>query len=289
MSSQIVVSLTTSPSRIYLIEETLMSIINQNVKVDKIYVNIPPIFKRTGESYPDPKLIFKNNQQILDNVVWNTNCDDIGPITKLCGVLNIIDENDDVTIITIDDDIKYMQYTIELYKQCILRLNNKFAYGLSAFKWINGRIIAEFENSLTNVLEGYGSCCYHRSFFRNKSWNSYLNKVLENSDCKFSDDIIISNWLSLNNIHRIAVSSPVVNRKLMWAHGSILEYGNDLDALHNGAKLFKDSEVKDSEVKDSEVKDSEVKDKILKNNVTRYIDAKKYLKSIFLLCKEFDN
>ena len=93
MSSQIVVSLTTSPSRIYLIEETLMSIINQNVKVDKIYVNIPPIFKRTGESYPDPKLIFKNNQQILDNVVWNTNCDDIGPITKLCGVLNIIDSD----------------------------------------------------------------------------------------------------------------------------------------------------------------------------------------------------
>ena len=33
----------------------------------------------------------------------------------------------------------------------------------------------------------------------------------------------------------------------------------------------------------------EKKDKILKNNVTRYIDAKKYLKSIFLLCKEFDN
>jgi len=266
MLSNIVVSITTSPKRLPLIEETLRSILSQNVKPSKIIVNIPPIFKRTGEPYPDPKEIFKDNAEIMgDNILWNTSCEDVGPITKLQGALGVINENDDTWIVTIDDDIKYLQYTIELFSICSLRIRDKNAYGLAGFNWLNDMIIPVYDNNACHIIEGYGSCCYHRSFFPDKSWNSYLKKVLENDSCKFSDDVIISNWLSIKNIARVVVGAPYINRKLMWANKCILDHGNDIDALHNGGEIGESAQ----------------------SNIVRYSKVKQYLEEIHLLGREF--
>jgi len=263
-----IVSLTTSPKRLPLLGETIDSILSQNVAPKKIYVNIPPIFKRTNEPYPDPEVLFADKPNYKDIVVWNNNCEDVGPITKLQGTLTNIDENENVWIITIDDDIKYLQYTLELYLMCALRISESktFAFGFSGFNWHNGvNIIAQYENACAHVLEGYGSVCYHRSQFPNKSWNSYLNKCLENRDCKFSDDVIISNWLSLKSITKFVVSTPMVSRKLMWANKCVLDHGNEADALHNGGSS---NTVEDT-------------------NVVRYKKVKEHLNSIKLLCGEF--
>ena len=260
----IVVSLTTSPKRLPLIGATLDSIINQSVKPSKIYVNIPPIFKRTNEKYPDPKTIFGDKYN--DIVIWNNNCEDLGPITKLQGTLNIIDQDDDTWIITIDDDILYLKYNIELYASCLDKIKNykNNAYGLSGFIWHANAIQAQYENGATHILEGFGSVCYHRSFFPNKSWNSYLNICLSDNYCKFSDDIIISNWLALTKINRVVVSTPWVNRRMMWANSCILEYGNMKDALHNGGELNLEGN----------------------NNATRYNKVKQFLCKHKLLSKD---
>lgn len=263
MLPKIIISLTTSPKRIYLLEKTLLSIINQNIKPDQIYVNIPPIFKRTCESYPDPLLIF-THQELFKDIIWNKECEDNGPITKLSGVFNLINEKEDTWIITIDDDIKYLQYTIELYMNCITKMDCKNAYGLSGFKWINEKMVSIYENEIANVIEGYGSCCYHRSFFPNRPWNNYLKKIIEDKNCRFSDDLIISNWLALNFIKRYVISTPYINRKLMCKNKCILDYGTTKDALHNGGELS------------------------LQNNKLRYFEAKQYLRSLFLLSKEFE-
>jgi hypothetical protein len=268
MVAKFIVSLTTSPKRLPMLEETLNSILQQNIKPSRIIVNTPPIFKRTGEEYPDPFNIFKDKQTLLNDIIlWNKECEDKGPITKLQGALNIIDEKEDIWIITIDDDIKYLQYTIELYLACVSRIAEKNAYGLAGFCWMNDKIVPIFDNNASHIIEGYGSCCYHRSFFSNKSWNSYLNKILENDNCKFSDDVIISNWLSLNNIRRIVVGAPYINRKLMWVNKCILDYGNELDALHNGGEIGETA----------------------KTNIERYSTVKQHLESIRLLSKEFTN
>ena len=263
----IVVSLTTSPKRLPLIGNTLDSIINQTIKPSKIYVNIPPIFKRTNETYPDPNVIFKDKNQYKDIVIWNNNCEDLGPITKLQGTLDNIDQDDNTWIITIDDDIMYLKDTIEMYHSCITKIkgSNNNAYGMAGFIWTNSTIRAQFENGNTNILEGYGSVCYHRSQFPNKSWGSYLNKCLTDVSCKFSDDIIISNWLSLRGVNRVLSSTPWVSRKLMWANKCILEYGNQKDALHNGGGI----ELAEN------------------NNMARYMNVKKYLAQYKLLSKEF--
>jgi hypothetical protein len=261
----IVVSLTTSPKRLPLIGSTLDSIMNQSVTPSKIYVNIPPIFKRTNEPYPDPALIFKDKYK--DIVIWNTNCEDLGPITKLQGALNMIDQDDDTWIITIDDDILYLKDTIEVYSMCFKKIKGsiKNAYGLSGFIWHKNNMIgAQYENGATHILEGFGSVCYHRSFFPNKSWGSYLKVCLSHDSCKFSDDILISNWLSFTRITRIVVSTPWTNRRLMWSNNCILEYGNQKDALHNGGEL----------------------NLVGNNNVTRYALVRQFLLKKNLLSSE---
>jgi hypothetical protein len=185
---KIIVTLTTTPKRMPLIEKTIMSILNQNVKPHKIIVNIPPIFKRTGELYADPHVLFKDKPDLLndDIIVWNKKCKDVGPITKLVGCLKMIDEKDDVWIVTIDDDICYLQYTLELYLCCITRIREKNAYGIAGFLWENGCIIRNYQNNFVHILEGYARCCYHRSFFPKPYWNSYLKQVLDNKNCIYN-------------------------------------------------------------------------------------------------------
>jgi hypothetical protein len=265
-SIRMVVTLTTSPKRLPLLGTTLNSILLQSIKPEQIIVNIPKIFKRTNESYPDPIAIFGDTYK--DIVIWNHECEDNGPITKLQGALDIIDEKDNTWIVTIDDDIRYLPHTLELYAACISRIDNptEHSYGLAGFVWEHNRIFAIYENSCVNILEGYGSVCYHRSQFRNKPWKSYLKKCLENNDCKYSDDIIISNWLSLNKKNKIVVSAQWINRKLMWANQCILDHGNQADALHNGGQL----------------------DGTNTNNADRYAKVKTFLKENKLLSQEFD-
>lgn len=263
---KMIVSLTTSPTRLPLIGETLDSIISQVPKPYKIYVNLPKVFERTGETYPDPNILFKEQMETTykNLVVWNNCGKDLGPVTKLQGTLNIIPEEEDCWIITIDDDIKYLPGLIELFYATILKTGRKDAMGLCGFIYYNNRINAKFSNDPVNILEGYGGCCYHRSFFK-KSWNTYLKKCLENNDARLSDDIIISNWLSLNKIRKMIVAAPWINRKLMWSNKCILEYGNKEDALHNGANT----------------------NQVENNNANRYERVKIYLNEKKILSDEF--
>lgn len=275
MDIKLVVSLTTTPKRLPLIMETLESIINQLhfSFVHKIYVHIPDICKRTNEIYPDPKELFDNKYE--DIIVWNKCGEDLGPITKLQGILNILPEEEDVWIITIDDDIKYLQYLIELYILFLNRIvpkeNKNIAFGISGFTYTNEPSKGYSFNAIydavkqTDILEGYASICYHRSYFK-KSWKNYLDKCLDNKYCKFSDDLIISNWLSLHKIQLLVIGSPWVCRKTLWGAKCMLPHGDEEDALHKGG-LLEDN---------------------LSNNYERYIQSMKYLKKIKLLSKNLD-
>jgi len=246
-----------------LIGQKLQSMLSQNVPPEKIYVNLPDVFKRNNQPYPDIPTDFLT--RFGERVIWNRCGEDLGPVTKLQGALDATNETDDIWIITIDDDISYLPYTIEVYERMIMITpHEKHAFGLSGFKWINGSIVMSMQIELANVLEGYASACYHRSFFK-KTWTTYLSKCLESRDCALSDDVTVSNWLSLNNVKRVNVNIPWVNRQMMWSNHCILSYGNDSDALHCGANG----------------------DSTTNNNVVRYVRVKEHLDKIRLLSKEF--
>ena len=103
----IYISISTIPSRIKSIDKTINSLLNQTLKPDKIFVNIPSKYKR-----------FKNNIEEKDipnfsNEVEITRCEDFGPGTKLLGSLKKIDKNS--LLILADDDHIYENFMVEKF------------------------------------------------------------------------------------------------------------------------------------------------------------------------------
>ena len=104
----IYVSLTTIPQRIKNLNKSVISLLRQTQKPDKIFINIPKQYKRFKETI--------NNNEIpkFDKVnVEVTRCEDYGPGTKLLGSLKKIKK--DSLIILVDDDHVYKNYMIEKF------------------------------------------------------------------------------------------------------------------------------------------------------------------------------
>jgi hypothetical protein len=228
---KIIISLTTSPKRILLLKETIYSIENQTIPCSKIIINIPSKFGRTNESYVIPYFI-KNNPKIYINRTRK----DLGPIMKLIPTIFLLDKLKikKYIVITIDDDIKYLPNMIETYLNYVNNSNYK-VLGISGFNFgNNNEIIPITGTQAVDVVEGYGGVMYHYSIFELEKWKNYLYTILSNKTCKYSDDLIISNYLDLENINRYLIDDINLNRELLWSSGNILEYGNEVDALHNG-------------------------------------------------------
>ena len=102
---KIYVSLTTIPSRIKTINKCLDSILNQTIKPDKIYINIPFKYKRFDDIIMDEDLPETND------IITITRCEDFGPGTKLLGSYKLFEK--DAIVILIDDDLIYKDYMLE--------------------------------------------------------------------------------------------------------------------------------------------------------------------------------
>jgi len=107
MKEKIIVTLTTSPKRIFQIDQTILSIKNQTSLPNKIVLNLPDTFSRTKTQYKIPNWI------IEDEMINVNRCGiDNGPVTKLLPTLSLYSNPNDI-LISIDDDIIYPQTMIE--------------------------------------------------------------------------------------------------------------------------------------------------------------------------------
>ena len=104
----IYVSLTTIPERIKDSNRSIDSLLNQSLKPDKIFINIPLKYKRFKEVIDDEQI-----PEFNDNKVEITRCEDCGPGTKLLGSLDKLERNS--LIILADDDNIYENYMIEKF------------------------------------------------------------------------------------------------------------------------------------------------------------------------------
>jgi GR25 family glycosyltransferase involved in LPS biosynthesis len=227
----IIFSITTSPKRILLMEKTINSILNQSVPPTLIRINIPKIFKRTGESYIIPAFI-SNNPKIK---IYEYD-EDYGPIMKV--LPTIMDyQNDDHTIIIYgDDDVLTLPLTIENYLDFMMK-DSKSIYCLCGINYINNNfnyINNEIKIVLNkvNIVEGYATVCLKSNIIK-KSIIEYYNIIKDNKDCFQSDDLILSNFYAMNNINSYQVYSSKANKELWWSSGCDLNYGNLKDALKN--------------------------------------------------------
>ena len=215
---KIVFSLTTTPFRINNISSTLDSLVKQTIKPNYILLNVPYKFDRTGEYYKIHSFL-----NYYDNVIINRFDKDYGPITKLVGAIKYIPKDEDTWIIITDDDNLYLQETIENYIKYILK-NNESAFVVSAFNILidkNGIFKNKIKNvkldypnkdfSKVNVLEGFATFAVHRSFFED-DFIPYVEFCIQNKDCKLSDDIIISNYLSMKNIPIYKIKNTTISK-----------------------------------------------------------------------------
>ena len=129
------VSLTSLPSRIDNIYETLKSIEDQTLKPEKVYLNLPYKFKR----FPNYQF---TNEQILNLNKYNieiTRCDDYGPATKLMGSISKIKNNFDCVVL-LDDDHIYHNKVLEILVSNFKKKKINYSYFLKkVFNIRNGQ------------------------------------------------------------------------------------------------------------------------------------------------------
>ena len=234
-----IVSFTTSPTRIHKCRPMLNSILEQTRKPDLILLNIPKVFERTGETYDIPKFVEKS-------VVINVVDKDYGPGTKLIPTIRYLIQNGydpkNTRIIYLDDDIYYMVKMIETYEKVIAK-NDDNVWTATGFDFLNMQLNGKRQHKdQATIAEGYGSVCVKLSIFDadtdtdEDNFFKYIDRYITDSDCRLSDDIILSNYYHKKSVGIFIVNIPNHHSiHDMWRYNNILDYGKQEDALHNGA------------------------------------------------------
>ena len=242
---QIYISFTTIPSRIKNLKSTITSLLEQNITKIKIILNIPKIYDRfKKEKLEIPKFILDEKRIIINNLNK-----DYGPITKLMGILEYIKKNNkeietkNIYIITVDDDVYYQPNLVFILFSKILKFEDKGFKGCFGCMGLNIDMNAhlfipgQLDNTKINILEGKGAVIYKYDYFNDNNFKKYILLFQKYKECKYSDNIIISNWLANKNIERFLVFDKNYNRKLIESKYS-LSYGNDKFSLTKPCDLM---------------------------------------------------
>jgi hypothetical protein len=246
MTMKIVVSFTTSPTRINKCSQMIHSILDQTRKPDLFLLNIPEEFARTGESYIIPKYIRKS-------LTVNRIPIDYGPATKIIPTVAYLMDRDrakkydpnNTRIIYLDDDIEYPKRMIETYEKMIPPKDDN-VWTSTGFDFVNMQLNGKraHKDSAT-IAEGYGSVCVKLSTFGD-DFMEYITRytAIDNQICRLSDDVILSNYYHRRNVGIFIMNIPsFLSIHDIWKDKKILDYGNETDALHLGAGGTSDNNV----------------------------------------------
>lgn len=202
----IIVSLTTSPKRIHTLKPILKRLMEQTIQPDKIVLNLPHVFKRTGETYDIPDYLYQP-------WLYINRCEDIGPATKILPTRKLVKDPETI-IISVDDDILYKKDMIEHFLKYA-----HLPYVLSGGKsgcykktTIGGETLW-----FSQLVEGCAGVCYRKK---------HLDKIkisIDLKDCFTSDDFTISNQLGKHKIEILKIPNTM---------DKILKIGLKKDALH---------------------------------------------------------
>ena len=200
----------------------------QSVHVDCIEINVPHLFKRTGEPYEIPEWLFK-----MDRIkIFRT--EDFGAITKIAPTLIRHFGESQTLVWSCDDDMKYPPHLLgDLVKHhdpsspAILSIT-----GGKFHRWSGNINYFNEQRHEIDLLEGYSSVLYPAWFIKD-DFDEYVKTTSEDSLCRASDDIILSNYFAKRRvpIHRIPLEKHV---DFFTFGGSVsLTYGDESTALHN--------------------------------------------------------
>jgi hypothetical protein len=220
------VSLTTSPDRIAHLEPVLASLMEgQTVRAEAVQVNVPHTFGRTGQGYVIPDFLARRG-------VLVHRCEDVGPATKTVPTLRGFALEEDVWVVSVDDDVRYLPELLETLEVAILR-EPAAAHGISC--WTPLITLEDGGPGIpAPALEGVAGHALHRSFFK-ADFDTYFACALRDKNCRFQDDFTLGNYLALHGIARKSAATAAVNPRRMRRMGCHLPQGFGWDALHLGA------------------------------------------------------
>lgn len=207
------VSLTSLPSRIDNIYETLKSIEDQTLKPEKVYLNLPYKFKR----FPNYQF---TNEQILNLNKYNieiTRCDDYGPATKLMGSISKIKNNFDCVVL-LDDDHIYHNKVLEILVSNFKKKKTNYSYYL---------------NKVFNIRNGQCSDGFLINVELLNDIDKFYLEYVKNSKNMFLDDDL---WFAIYLYCEKKSSIENVIQDFKNITGNSISYtqsiNKDIDALH---------------------------------------------------------
>jgi hypothetical protein len=183
----VIVSMTTIPSRSRTILPTILSILRQTIVPDVIFIGIPLQSMRE----PDTEYSFPESVLHCPNIHIVYYEKDLGPIMKLTTGLDVNDNPLHKRIITMDDDTVYEKHCIET----LLQMEPNVVCCLIGRDHTGKKIYGNQPPCIVKSLEGYGGVLYDPLFFE-KDFLQYTTSFA----VRMNDDLAISHYLDRKKI-----------------------------------------------------------------------------------------
>jgi len=198
---RVVVSMTTIPSRLDNIHKVLESLIdNQTIQPDVVYLNIPHVFGRTGETYDLSKIKYKNPRL---NII---RCDDYGPVTKILPALEAERGNNRTVIIYADDDNIVPTDFIEQYTKQARKRPNHVMYARCGQGFYTKSPTPIDDNQGCTIPEAFEGILLPVNVIKDfDDFKDFIMKAIRNKSCFKSDDYVMGAYLTSRGVPR----SPV--------------------------------------------------------------------------------
>ena len=202
--NKLIISLTTIPSRINEIENVLDSLLNQNIKADMIYINVPKKYNRFNGCVKVPDFItnkYRNRVKIFYLE------EDYGPATKFIGCLLNPDISDKDIILVTDDDIEKTKIWSTKLLNC---------YQPTKVCCFEERKLGK------GIIWGYLGFIFRKDLFDLTDMLMFFNQIKTN--CYLVDDHWLTGYchykkIKIDNIH--LNKSTEINKKLIIGDDSL--------------------------------------------------------------------
>lgn len=199
----VILTMTTVPDRLidyqdrHSLQRCLDRLLNQSYGDYELHFNIPSIHSKTGRPYNVPRWLYDLNDPKFK---LYTNTEDYGPITKIVPTLQRVNDPNAI-IITVDDDLEYMDGFIEYHLEKRKQYPNA-ALGFAGIGAVDGSThyaTTVRDDIQVKVLEHYKTVSYLRSFFEDDFFTDFVGK-------HWADDIVLSAYMGKQNISKIVLA-----------------------------------------------------------------------------------
>jgi hypothetical protein len=201
---KVILSLTTTPNRLHEtrdgwgVKSVIKKLLTLSYVNYEIHFNIPYINHKTSEEYIIPDWL--DSYAKSDERLKLFRCNDYGSITKIVPTLLRV-KDPEAIIITVDDDIVYMDGFIEYH----LKKQQKYPEAVLGFAGIGAldgtcHLCTTLQkDTQVKIIEGYKTVSYKRKFFTDDFFTEFVGK-------SWCDDLLISAHMGKNKIPRIVMN-----------------------------------------------------------------------------------